>query len=346
MATTRGGVTGRRGLLASGLGGLAAAALPGHAARARAPLQPDTVAQAVAAAHRHFAGLREGKNADYIPYLASVPSDLYGVVAVAPDGGVAKAGDVGYAFSIQSICKVFNMALVLESIGPEALLRRVGSEATGLPFNSVMALEMHRGKPQNPLVNAGAIATVSLVPAASTEERWSRILGNMSRCAGRQLDVNDQVYHSEMDTNQRNRGIAWLLRAREFLEGDPDATVDLYTRACSVAVTTQDLGMMMGTLVRGGVNPATGERVFKTENVPRILSVMATAGLYDSTGSWMFRVGVPAKSGVGGGIIAGMPGRLALAAFSPPLDDFGNSVRAQAAIGEIAAATALNLFED
>ncbi|MBV9653913.1 MAG: glutaminase A [Acetobacteraceae bacterium] len=309
-----------------------------------APPDAGRVTKAVNDAHARFAGLTEGKNADYIPYLAGVPSALFGVAASEPDGAVAEAGDVGYALAIESIAKVFTLALVLRESGPEAVQQKLGTNATGLPFNSVMGVELNHGKPISPLVNAGAMATVSLVQAASPEERWNKIIGNMSRFAGRTLTVNEEVYKSEADTNEHNRGIAMLLKSYGFMYTDPMEACDIYTRECSIAVTTHDLAVMAGTLANGGINPVTKEAVIDPALVPPVLSQMAIEGLYENTGDWMFTVGLPAKSGVGGGLIAVAPGVLGLAAFSPPLDAAGNSVRAQKAVQSVVQALGLNIY--
>jgi glutaminase len=304
----------------------------------------DRVSQAVSDAHKTYIGLKDGKNADYIPYLAGIPSTLFGVAAVAPDGPVKEAGDVGYAFAIESIAKVFTMALVLQESGADEVQEKLGADATGLPFNSVLAIELNHGKTVSPLVNAGAMATVSLVKAASAEERWNKIIGNMNRFAGRKLTVNEEVYKSEADSNEHNRGIAYLLKSYGTMYSDPMEACDIYTRECSIAVTAHDLAVMAGTLANGGVNPVTKERVLDEKLVPQVLAEMAMEGLYDTTGDWMYTVGLPAKSGVGGGLIAVSPGTLGLAAFSPPLDKADNSVRAQKAVARVAGTLGLNIY--
>ncbi len=329
------------------LQGTSALTLAPGAVRARVcapPPNADRIGRAVTEAHGRYAGLTEGKNADYIPYLAGIPSALFGVAASAPDGTVNEAGDVGYALAIESIAKVFTMALVLQESGPDVVQQKLGADATGLPFNSVMAVELNHGKPVSPLVNAGAMATVSLVQASSPEERWNKIIGNMSKFAGRALAVNDEVYKSESETNEHNRAIALLLKSYGFMYSDPLEACDLYTRECSIGVTTHDLALMAGTLANGGVNPATREKVIDAALVPQVLSEMAMEGLYETTGDWMYTVGLPAKSGVGGGLIAVAPGILGIAAFSPPLDAAGNSVRAQKATQHIAEALGLNIY--
>ena len=290
------------------------------------------------------ASLSEGKNADYIPALAQVPSSLLGLAAVSPNGQIIEAGDSRYLFAIESISKIFNLSFVIDSIGHEALREKIGANPTGEPFNSVMAIELHGGKPLNPLVNAGAMATVSLIPGHSSDEIWEAIIDNLSRFAGRKLSVNDEVYKSESSCNQHNRGIAWLLQSYGFFYNDPDMIVDLYTRMCSVEVSAYDLAVMGACLINGGINPVTGERVMEACNVAPVLAEMSMSGLYDATGSWMYATGVPAKSGVGGGLVATVPKQIAFGAFSPPLDIFGNSVRAQAVIKQLISQLHLNLF--
>jgi glutaminase len=299
---------------------------------------------ALTEAHGNYRENKDGKNADYIPYLAQVPSGLFGVAVVTADGQVFETGDVRTAFAIESISKVFNLALVMEQIGPVALRQKIGADPTGEPFNSVMAIELHRGKPLNPFVNAGAMATVSLVQAASAEDRWQEMISTMGRFAGRELTVNQEVYTSESKTNQHNRGIAWLLDSYGYMYSEVSSALDLYTRGCSVEITAADLAAMGATLATGGVNPVTGERVISQANVAKILAEMTMNGLYDSTGDWQYKVGLPGKSGVGGGILAVCPGRLAIGAFAPPLDTFGNSVRGQLAAQHLSETLGLNIY--
>lgn len=298
----------------------------------------------VDAAHARYKDLKDGKNADYIPILTETPSDLFGVVIVTRDGKVFSAGDVAYEFSIQSVSKVFTAALVMSQQGPEVLREKIGVEPTGLPFNSKMALELYGARSVNPLVNAGAIAAVSLVKASSEEDRWSQVLGNLGAFAGRPLTVLEKVYESEYSTAFGNRAIANLLYNYGRLYSDPEETLRVYTRQCSVGVSARDLGVMGATLANGGVNPLTGKRVMPAEHVPELLAVMATAGFYDESGVWMYKAGLPAKTGVGGGIVAVVPGRFAIAAFSPRLNEAGNSVRAMKAIQDIAAELGVGVF--
>ena len=319
------------------------AAVPG-AERCK-PLEPKAVQQLLQQAWGEYKDLKEGKNADYIPALARVDPSLFGLALVTADGRVYEAGDSKYAFAIESVAKPFVLSLVMDELGAEAVARKVGVEATGMPFNSIIAIEQHAARTVNPLVNAGAIATTGLVGGESPAQRWSAIIGRLNAFAGRELTVNQEIYKSESQTNSRNQSIAALLKSYGLIQGDPAVALDLYTRECSVALTTRDLATMGATLANGGVNPLTGKQVLRPENVRGVLSVMMTAGLYDGSGGWSYRVGLPAKSGVGGGIIAVVPGRFGLAAFSPPLDEAGNSVRAQRAILFIASRLGANLFE-
>lgn len=302
------------------------------------------ISAVVADAHAKYGTLVGGANASYIPYLASVPSQLAAVAAVTVGGRVVKAGDADYAFAIESISKVFTLALVLEDVGADAVRAKVGADPTGLPFNSVMALELHGGKPLSPLVNAGAMSSVSLVKAQGAEERWARILDMQRRLAGRQIELSAEVNQSEQTTNFHNRAIAWLLYSAGTMYCDPMEACDVYTRQCSTLITTVDLATMGATLANGGVNPVTRERVLTAAKVPPILAEMTMEGLYDASGDWAYTVGLPGKSGVGGGILAVVPGVMAIAGFAPPLDPVGNSVRGQAMVAHVARELGCNLY--
>jgi len=309
----------------------ASAALPGYTeADINAALQ---------AAYDKYKDIQEGKNADYIPALAKVDSKIYGIALVTADGKVYTAGDVKSEVSIQSISKVFTMAKVMEESGPEAIEKRIGVDATGMRFNSIVAVEFAQkalGGPEiNPLVNPGAITATSMVKGDSRDAVWNSILGYHSDFAGRPLGVDEEVFKSEAATNQRNQAIGQLMYAYEFIKTDPAQATDVYTEQCAIAVNAKDLATMAATLANGGKNPVTGKPVMATANVPKVLAVMATAGLYDDSGKWFFHTGLPAKSGVGGGIIAVSPGKFGIAVVSPPLDDAGNSVRAQKAIADV-----------
>jgi glutaminase len=318
----------------------ATSAIPTLRAQAGADSQ-----KAVDAAYAKFRTLKEGKNADYIPALAKVDPNLFGIALVTADGKVITAGDVKTEVSIQSISKVFTMALVFQESGQQMVEDLIGVDATGQVFNSITAVEQYRGKEMNPLVNPGAIATTGMVKGSSPDEIWNKILGMHSACAGRDLSVDQVVYKSESDTNQRNRAISSLMSAYERFPGDPGVAVDLYTRQCAIAVNAKDLGMMAATLANAGKNPVTGKQAIDARHVPGILAVMSTAGLYDDSGKWLFRTGLPAKSGVGGGIIAVSPGKFGIGTFSPPLDAAGNSVRGQRAIAAISNALGGNPYD-
>ena len=296
---------------------------------------------AVNAAYKKFSSLQEGKNADYIPALAKVDPNLFGIALVTVDGKVYTAGDVKTEVSIQSISKVFTMAQVIQEQGLESIEKRIGVDATGARFNSIIAVESVKtiagaGAPEmNPLVNPGAISATSMVTGANEDAIWQKILGFHNAAAGRSLSVLQDVYKSESDTNQRNQAIGALMFAYGYIKTNWQQAVDLYTRQCSIGVNAKDLATMAATLAAGGENPVTGAQVMDSEKVPGVLAVMATAGLYDDTGKWLYHTGMPAKSGVGGGLIAVSPGKFGIAVISPPLDDAGNSVRAQRAITEI-----------
>ena len=303
---------------------------------------------AVDAAYAKYKDTHEGKNADYIPALAKVDPNVFGIALVTADGKVYTAGDLTTEVSIQSISKVFTMARVMEDQGPDAIYNNIGVDATGMRFNSIVSVEMSKklagGPEMNALVNPGAITATSMVQGASRDEIWNKILTTYSDCAGRPLTVLKDVYDSEAATNQRNQAIGMLMYAYEYIKDNPNQAVDIYTEQCSVGVTAKDLAMMAATLAFGGQNPVTKKQVFKTENVPEILAVMATAGLYDDSGKWLYRTGLPAKSGVGGGIIAVAPGKFGIAVVSPPLDDAGNSIKAQKAITDISNALGGNPY--
>jgi glutaminase A len=312
-----------------------ALAIPAHAQ------SPAEIQQAVDAAYAKFRTLKEGKNADYIPALAKVDPNLFGIAVVTTDGKVYTAGDVKTEVSIQSISKVFTMAQVIQEQGLQSVEQRIGVDATGARFNSIIAVEAVRtvvgtGAPEmNPLVNPGAISATSMVTGPMSDAVWQKIIGFHNEAAGRQLSVLQDVYKSESDTNQRNQAIGALMLAYGYIKGNWQQAVDLYTRQCSIGVNAQDLATMAATLAAGGKNPVTGKQVIDTPKVPSVLAVMSTAGLYDDSGKWLYHTGLPAKSGVGGGIIAVSPGKFGIAVISPPLDDAGNSVRAQRAIADI-----------
>jgi glutaminase len=306
--------------------------------------QADHLRAALEAAYAAASSLNGGKNADYIPFLAGVPSHLFGLALVTVDGEIFEQGDTRYEFAIESISKVLTLAAAIEEVGPEQIRVKVGARPTGMPFNSVMALELHHDRPLSPLVNAGAMATVSLLKAASAEERWAKVLDMQRRLAGRAIRLSDQVNQSEQTTNFHNRALAWLLYSGGNMDCDPMEACDVYTRQCSTLVTAVDLAVIGATLANAGTNPLTRQAVLRPDNVPPILAEMMMEGLYDAAGDWAFQVGVPAKSGVGGGLVAVVPGKWAIAGFAPPLDDVGNSVKAQAGVAAVAKALGSGLF--
>ena len=295
-------------------------------------------------AYEKFKNDTSGKNADYIPYLAHVDSKLFGIAIVTTDNQSLTLGDVDYSFSIQSISKVFSQALAMEEFGPDKVFDKVGSEPTGRAFNSVFAVADMPTHTGNAYVNAGAIATVSLISGKTPDEKWNKILDFYSRVAGEKLKLIDEVYKSEAATNTGNKALSMLLAKYDRIYADPFESVDVYTKQCSVGVNVTQLARMGATLANNGKNPATGEQVIKPENIPHILSTMIMAGLYDGSGSWAWHVGLPAKSGVGGGIVAVVPGKGAIAVFAPPLDEAGNSVKAQKVIQYVANRLDFNLF--
>jgi glutaminase len=323
----------------------AALAIGAPLALAQTPAQYQA---AVDAAYSKYDNLQEGKNADYIPALAKVDSKIYGIALITTDGKMYTAGDLKSEVSIQSISKVFAMAKVMQDQGPDIIANTIGVDATGMRFNSIVAVEFAKkvlGGPEiNPLVNPGAITTTSMIGGANREEIWKKVIDYHSDFAGRPLSVDQEVYRSEADTNQRNQAIGALMYAYGYIKSDWAMATDIYTEQCAIAVNAKDLAEMAVTLANGGKNPLTGKQVLKTEYVPKVLAVMATAGLYDDSGKWLFRTGLPGKSGVGGGIIAVSPGKFGIAVISPPLDDAGNSVKAQKAIADISNALGGNPY--
>jgi glutaminase len=311
---------------------------------------PADIQKAVDAAYAKYKDLKEGKNADYIPALAKVNPALFGIAVVTADGKVYSAGDLKTEVSIQSISKVFTAAQVTQEQGIDAIPKRIGVDATGARFNSIIAIEGVKmvagtGAPEmNPLVNPGAISATSMVKGATANEVWAKIIGTYNDFAGRQLTVLQDVYKSESDSNQRNQAIGALMLAYGYIKTNWQQAVDLYTRQCSVGVNAKDLAMMASTLAFGGKNPVTGKQVIGADRVPGLLAIMATAGLYDDSGKWLYRTGLPGKSGVGGGLIAVSPGKFGIAVISPPLDDAGNSVKAQKAIADISNALGGNPY--
>lgn len=288
---------------------------------------PSVVTDELQRVHDELVQVNEGGLADYIPPLSEVDPTLFGLAICTPDGGFAAAGDHDVAFTLQSISKCFTLALALVDHGLEGVLDRVGVEPSGESYNAV-SLEEGTGRPDNPMINAGAIVTCSLVDASSSAERFDRVLGMLSSCAGRELDVDENVFEQELATADRNRALAYFMRSAGSLTTDVDETLEVYLRQCAVLVTAGDLAVMAATLAGGGRNPLTDEQVFSSTVARHVLTIMATCGMYDASGQWLLRVGSPAKSGVSGGIITASPAQFGLGLYSPLLDDRGNSVRA------------------
>jgi glutaminase len=306
--------------------------------------EPDEVITLVKRAYERFRGNTEGKNSDVYPALARVPSDLFGVCEVSTSGRVYSAGDTDYQFSIMSVSKPFVFALVCQCQGAEEARNKLGMNSTGLPFNSLAAIERGEDGRTNPMVNPGAIATTSLVPGATAESRWQFIHDGLSRFAGRTLPLNDEVYASASETNFRNQGIARLLQSYGRIYLDPAEATDLYTRQCSLNVSAKDLAVMGATLADGGMNPLTRQQVVDADSCRYALAAMATAGLYETSGDWLYDIGLPGKSGIGGGIVTVSPGKGGLGTFAPPLDRAGNSVKGQLVARFLSAQLGLNLF--
>ena len=308
-------------------------------------LSDEKIKLALKNAYNKFKSNQTGKNADYIKALADVDSKLYGISVVTVDGRTFEIGDVSSKFSIQSISKVFTLAGIMQQTSPKTVQDKIGVNATGLPFNSMIAVEMIASRTVNPFVNAGAIASTSLIKATDSAQRWDSIKSNMDNFAGHKLDFNELVYQSEVNDNLSNQALSKRLQAYGRMYSDPLEATTVYTKQCSVNVTSHDLAVMGSVLANHGVNPLNGKRIIDADNTAHILAVMATAGLYDNAGSWLYETGTPAKSGVGGGILAVVPGILSIGVFSPPLDGYGNSVRGQLAAAFIIKELKLNPYD-
>ncbi len=293
------------------------------------------ITEVLGQAYNNYKDVKEGENASYIKELATVDPNIFGIALVTTDGKIYTKGDIDSMVSIQSVSKIFTLAKVIEESGPKLIEDQIGVDATGEVFNSINAIERMQGKEINPMVNPGAIAATSLIKGNDGEAKWKNILQVHSDFAGRQLEVNEPVYISEANDNLRNQAIAHLLLAYGRMYFDPVVSTDVYTRQCAINVSAKDLGIMAATLANGGFNPVTKKKVVSPETVQYTLAVMATAGLYDDAGIWLYNTGVPAKSGVGGGLLAVVPGKFGIAVVSPPLDKAGNSVKAQLVIRHV-----------
>ncbi|MGK3497136.1 glutaminase A [Citrobacter youngae] len=301
-------------------------------------------ARLIEQAPQKYKSNNDGKVADYIPALASYSPNNFAITIATVDGKIYQVGDVNKPFPMESLSKVFTMALAMEQHGPQVVLDKLGANATGMPFNSGLAVELTKGAPENPLVNAGAMSTVSLIEAKDKTDRWNKILDNLNVWADATLTVNEPVYKSEMETNQHNQALAKLMESYNSFYGNTDDAVEIYTRQCSVDITVEQLAKMGAVLANKGKSPFNGKQLLNEKYVPQVLAEMAIAGLYDGSGKWLYTVGIPAKSGVGGGMVAVVPGEYAIAVYSPPLDEAGNSVRAQKTIEYVAEATKANVF--
>lgn len=290
--------------------------------------------------------LTGGKNADYIPYLANVNSNLFGLSVTLLDGTCINLGDTEFKFGIESVSKVPTAILAMIQHTPQGVLEKIGADATGLPFNSIFALLLENDHPSTPLVNAGAISACSMVaPQGDSNDKWNAIVENITNLCGSAPQLIDELYESETATNFNNHAIAWLLKNYNRIYDDVDMSLDLYTRQCSLGITSSQLSIMGATIANNGFNPVTKVQVFEKEIAPKITSMIASVGFYQHTGDWLFTSGIPAKTGVGGGVMGVMPGLFGIAAFAPPLDDAGNSVKAQAAIKSFMNKLDLGIFK-
>lgn len=302
------------------------------------------VDQLLAAARSEYAEAAEGRLSEVYPALAAADPTLFGIALVDVSGRVHEVGDSRTGFTMMSVSKPFVFALACAERGIEDVRRSVGVNATGMPFNSIEAVARADGGRTNPMVNAGAIATTSLAPGGTAEERWSWLSAGLGRFAGHRLEVDESTLASARATNFRNRALATLVREAGGLAGDPLEAVDLYTRQCCLVVNCADLAVMGATLADGGVNPVTGERVVGADVARAALAVMSIAGMYETSGDWLLDVGCPAKSGISGGLVTVSPGKGGLGLFSPPLDGAGNTVRGQLAARRLAADLGLDLL--
>lgn len=300
---------------------------------------------AVEEAYAECKDVKGGENAHYIPYLANIDPNLFGIALTLPDGTVYKVGDTEYKFGIESVSKVLTAILVLKQYGAEGVLKMIGADATGLPFNSIFAILLENDHPSTPLVNAGAITACSMVkPQGDSWGKWEAIINNFTDLCGSEAQVIDELYRSESETNFNNRSIAWLLKNYNRIYDDVSMSLDLYTRQCSVGITASQLSCCAATIANKGLNPLTGKQVFDPELAAKITTLIATVGFYQNTGDWLYTSGIPAKSGVGGGVLGVLPGVFGVAAFAPPLDVAGNSVKAQAAVKAVMSKLGLGVF--
>ncbi|MDO4320188.1 MAG: glutaminase A [Bacteroidales bacterium] len=303
------------------------------------------IKQAAREAYDESKGVTGGANANYIPYLANIDPELFGLSVTLTDGTSFNFGDTDYRFGIESVSKVPTAILAMIQHTPDGVLRQIGADATGLPFNSIFAILLENDHPSTPLVNAGAISACSMIaPQGASREKWEAITGNITDLCGSAPELIDELYESETATNFNNRAISWLLKNYNRIYDDVDMSLDLYTRQCSLGITSSQLAVMGSTIANHGLNPVTGKQVFDAEISPKITTMIASVGFYQHTGDWLFTSGIPAKTGVGGGVMGVMPGLFGIAAFAPPLDDAGNSVKAQAVIKKFMNKLGLNFL--
>ncbi len=304
------------------------------------------LSEIISDAYEHCKKIKEGNNAGYIPYLAKENSDLFGISLCFVDGDIINIGDYDYIFGIESISKVATALLILKEYGCETVLKMIGADATGLPYNSIMAILLENDHPSSPLVNAGAIAAVSMVrPVGNKGQKWKSICDNINALCGSRAEFIEELYHSESLSNFKNRSIAWLLKSYNRIYDDPELSLDLYTKQCSLGVTTEQLSIFAATIANGGVNPKSNMRIFESKFSPKITSMIASVGFYEHTGNWLFSSGIPAKTGVSGGVMGVLPGLFGISAFAPPIDNAGNSVKAQAAIKYIMEKSGFNIYD-
>lgn len=305
----------------------------------------DQIRQAAQEAYEETKAVTGGKNANYIPYLANVDSNLFGFSVTLLNGETISFGDTSFKFGIESVSKVPTAILVMRQQGTKAVLDQIGADATGLPFNSIFAILLENDHPSTPLVNAGAITACSMVmPNGNSESKWKAITDNITELCGSAPELLPELYRSESDTNFNNRSIAWLLKNYNRIYDDVPMSLDLYTRQCSLGITSDQLSVMAATIANNGLNPKTQQKVFEDDITPKITSLIATVGFYQHTGDWLYTSGIPAKTGVGGGVMGVLPGIMGVCAFAPPLDDAGNSVKAQAAIKAFVNKLGLGIF--
>lgn len=305
---------------------------------------PKDIKETLHVLYNKYKNTHIGHNADYIPELSHIDPNLFGIVVMNVNGDFWAIGDTEVPFAIESISKPFVYALALQDNGNKLITDKVGLDATGHAFNSVIAIEESPHHIQNPLVNAGAIQTTSFIKGANSDEKWQRVLNFLQDLSDFKLYLGGSVYKSESRTNQHNRAIAELMKSYNLMLGNPYDALDRYTKACSIMVTARQLAIMGATLANHGINPLTHRQIIASQNVKHVLAEMVINGLYEHSGTWFWSVGLPAKSGVGGGLLAIVPNKMAIVVYSPPLDAEGNSVRGQMVIQELSEKWGLHIL--